>query len=211
MDDARVFVQARTNSSRFPGKVLAPFLGQPIIRHVVERISQAVPRDRIVIATSTHASDDPLATYARDLGLAVFRGPLQDVFRRFQESLKGFPCRWFFRVCADSPLLDTSLIARMLSERECDVDLVTNIQPRTFPRGQSLELINSQTFAQIEPETLSEEEREHATKVFYAHPERFRIVNLVSADPKLAEQSFAVDTIEDLRRLEHWSAANSTL
>lgn len=211
MDDTRVFVQARTSSSRFPGKVLAPFLGRPIIRHVVERLSQAVPRDRIVVATSTDASDDPLAAYATGLGVAVFRGPLENVFLRFRESLSSFPCGWFFRVCADSPLLDPSLVNRMLSERARDVDLVTNIQRRTFPRGQSLELVNSATFAEIDPGTLSEEEQEHATKVFYTHPERYRIVNIVSANPKLAEQSLAVDTIEDLRRLEQWSAAQSTL
>jgi spore coat polysaccharide biosynthesis protein SpsF len=176
--------------------------GRPVIQHVLNRVAQAVPFEAITVATSQDASDDPLAAYLKAMGVSVFRGPLEDVFARFQLCLKTFPCPWFFRVCADSPLLDGKLFPRMLEERQRDIDLITNVQVRTFPRGQSLELINAETFARIDPATLAADEKEHATKVFYSRPEHFRIVNLVSGDPELAKQSYVVDTIDDLRRLE---------
>lgn len=202
MNDFRVFVQARTSSRRFPGKVLAPLHGRPIINHVICRLAQAVPKESIIIATSVDVSDDSLASFLRDMRITVFRGPLEDVFTRFQMCLWEFPCDWFFRVCADSPLLDSKLIPQMLALRTNEPDLVTNVQWRTFPRGQSLELLNARTFASIDAAMLSADEREHLTKVFYAHPDGYRIVNLVSPDPNRAEQSLAIDTPDDLRRLE---------
>ena len=76
----RAFVQARMSSARFPGKVLAPFRGRPILWHVVDRVARALPDVPRVIVTSTDASDDPIAAYAQAIDTACFRGPLDDVF-----------------------------------------------------------------------------------------------------------------------------------
>src|SRR5712675_887192 len=97
----RAFIQARMSSARFPGKVLAPLDGEPIIAQVIKRVSQAVGRDRITVATSDDRSDDPLACYVDQLGISVYRGSLNDVFSRFRSCLEAYPCTWFFRVCAD--------------------------------------------------------------------------------------------------------------
>jgi spore coat polysaccharide biosynthesis protein SpsF len=207
----RAFVQARMSSSRYPGKVLAPFQGRPILWHVVERVAAAVPRERIVIATSTEPSDEPLAGYAETLGVHVFRGSLNNVFGRFAACLKKHPCDWFFRICADSPLLDGGIMRMMLPQADRpDVDLVTNILVRTFPHGHSVELIRARTFAGIKPSSLTPDEREHLTKVFYNHPQRFQIVNIESGEPQRAEQDLTVDTLDDLRRLEELAGQRET-
>ena len=199
----RAFIQARMSSSRFPGKVLAPLKGRPLLAHVMAQVTQALPPDRIVVATSTESSDDPLAYYVQRLGISVFRGSLDNVVERFQGCLKEHPCTWFFRICADSPLLDASLLQAMLAYGDRrDVDLVTNVYPRTFPKGRSLEMLYVPTFERLDPHRLSAEEREHGTKVYYDHPTDFRILNLQSADPFLADTSLAIDTLEDLFRLE---------
>jgi spore coat polysaccharide biosynthesis protein SpsF len=199
----RVFIQARMGSSRFPGKVLAPLAGRPVIAHVLAKAIQAVPLESVVVATSTAEADDPLACYLRGTGVKVFRGPLENVFLRFQQCLTEYPCDWFYRVCADSPFLDQALLQQawhLCQERE--VDLITNIFPRTFPAGQSVEFIKAHIFAAIEPQRLTPEEEEHLTLVYYNHPEEFRILNIESPCRTEVEQSLAVDTLEDLRRLE---------
>jgi spore coat polysaccharide biosynthesis protein SpsF (cytidylyltransferase family) len=83
-----------------------------------------------------------------------------------------------------------------------DLDLVTNVYPRTFPIGRSLEMVFSATFAGLDPARLSAEEKEHVTKVCYDHPQEFRIMNVQATDPSQAAASLAVDTLDDLRRLE---------
>jgi spore coat polysaccharide biosynthesis protein SpsF len=199
----RVFIQARMSSRRFPGKVLAPFRGKPVVDHVLARISSAVPRDRIVLATSTEPSDDPLALHVERRGVAVFRGPLDDVVSRFQLCLEAFPCAWFARISADSPLMDGSLVTTLAAHTEsAEHDLVTNVFPRSFPKGQSVEILRADTFRSLAPETLTPEEREHVTKVYYDHPERFRIVNVPAEGPSRAALNLCIDTLEDLARLE---------
>lgn len=191
-------------STRFPGKVLAPFRGKAIVARLIDAAAQAVARDRITVATSATAADDPLACYVRELGVAVFRGSLDNVVERFQDCLRVNPCDWFFRLCADSPLLDPALLGAAMRYADLKkVDLVTNVFPRTFPKGQSVELIRAAAFAAIDSNRLTPQQKEHATQVYYFHPEIFNIVNFESAEPGLAETSYAVDTLEDLSRLEH--------
>jgi spore coat polysaccharide biosynthesis protein SpsF len=199
----RVFIQARMGSTRFPGKVLAPFKGKPLIALVIGQVTRAVSVDAVVVATSCEPADDPVASYVRDLGISVFRGPLDNVFRRFQLCLEAYPCTWFFRICADSPLLYGALLQAVMTYRHrSDLDLVTNVYPRTFPKGQSVEMIRAATFAAIDSDRLTTEEQEHVTKYFYNQPGRFNMLNVDSGNAALAKMSFVVDTIEDLRRLE---------
>ena len=202
----RAFVQARMSSHRFPGKVLAPFRGQPLIRQVVAAVQRGLPSVPVTVLTSEEASDDPLAAYLGQAGIAVFRGPLDDVFGRFRRCAAVQPCGWFMRVSADSPLLDGRVL-RTLVERSQDGrwDVVTTIFPRTFPSGQNADLVRTQALMAVDAETLSPDEREHVTPFFYRHPDPFRILNVESGDPRLADVHLAVDTIEDLKRLEQLS------
>src|SRR5215469_2573470 len=149
------------SSARFPGKVLAPLNGRPIIEHVISQVAQVIPKTQIIVTTSTEGSDDPLAYYVERLGVSVHRGDLNNVVARFQSCLRTHPCEWFFRICADSPLLDREVLRMMLTHiNDTGIDLVTNVQIRTFPKGQSVELINSVTFAKLDSRRLSVEEKE---------------------------------------------------
>ncbi|MEZ5100173.1 MAG: hypothetical protein R3C15_10325 [Thermoleophilia bacterium] len=56
-----VVVQARMSSARLPGKVLRELAGRPLLAHVLDRVRQVGNADVVVLATSTEASDDPVA------------------------------------------------------------------------------------------------------------------------------------------------------
>ena len=202
MSAPRIFVQARMSSRRFPGKMLAPLAGRPLIAHVVERCGAAFGADQVVVATSIEASDDVLAQAVTRLGCLVFRGELDNVLGRFQQCLRQHPCDWFVRISADSPLIDPRLIARIAEQRAPQFDLVTNVQQRTFPPGQSVEVVRSECFAAIDAAALTAEEREHVTLAFYRAAGKYRIRNVAAREPGLERQSYAVDTPEDLRAVE---------
>jgi spore coat polysaccharide biosynthesis protein SpsF len=198
----RVIIQARMSSSRFPGKVLAPVNGQPMISRVIECVNRTFDKDLIIVATSNENSDDPLALYVQSLGVKVFRGLLDDVFGRFRQCVQENPCDWFFRISADSPLLNSSLLKVLTTYANDDLDLITNVQKRTFPHGHSIELLNAKTFSKIDPKRLSTDDREHVTKFYYANASEFRILNLENTNTDYARLNFVVDTLEDLRRVE---------
>ena len=54
-------LQARMSSRRLPGKVLMPILGEPMLARQIERLRRATTIDRLIVATSTDSSDDPIA------------------------------------------------------------------------------------------------------------------------------------------------------
>ncbi len=191
------------SSRRFPGKVLAPFRGQPVIKHVIASIEHALPGIQIVVVTSNEESDQPLVAYLNHCRITVFRGPLDNVFQRFRMCVSQYPCKWILRINADSPLLDFCLLQALAFYHEQDnFDLVTSIFPRTFPKGQNAELIRVSTFMNIDLTQLSPSDQEHVTSIYYRNPTQFRIANVGSGDPYLAQLSLAVDTVEDLQRLE---------
>lgn len=194
------------SSNRFPGKVLAPFRGTPIIDHVVASVRTALPDAPMFVLTSDQTSDDPLAAHLASRNVAVYRGPLDDVLSRFQRCLAANPCRWVMRICADSPLLNEPLV-RTVGEsavnRDQHIDLVTTLaEPRTFPRGQNVEVVRASALQGVSAVDVAPDEREHMTLHFHRNPERYRIVRIAARAPLAAGPHLAVDSIEDLRTLE---------
>ena len=105
-------LQARLSSTRLPGKVMRPLLGRPMIERQIERLRRAARIDRLVVATSVEASDDPLAAWCAASGVDVFRGPLDDVLARFAAAkIDG-------AISFSSPLgSSTSAVPMMMGER----------------------------------------------------------------------------------------------
>jgi spore coat polysaccharide biosynthesis protein SpsF len=194
------FVQARMSSHRFPGKVLAPFRGEPIVLHVVRAAERAVDNGKVVVATSDQPSDDPLAAYLASVAVPCFRGPCDDVLRRFQLCARAHPCTWVLRLSADSPMLDPAELAAVVAAAAEDVDLASTAPSQADTRGRNAELIRTSALLALDARELVEHDREHVTPFFYAHPDRFRIA-VVDLPPR-AGGPLTVDTVEDLARLE---------
>jgi spore coat polysaccharide biosynthesis protein SpsF len=187
-------------SRRFPGKVLAPFRGEPILLHVVRATRAAVPD--VVVLTSTDASDDPVAAYVASIEVPCFRGPRDDVFERFRLALAVHPADWIVRICGDSPLLDAEIVRSVVDEIADGIDVVTTVRPRTVAAGQAAEAIRAETLLSVDATELSADDREHVLPFFYRNPDRFTIRNVNFDDPEAAERRLVVDTLEDLERLE---------
>lgn len=194
------FIQARMSSQRFPGKVLAPLRGKPLVSHLIERVRHARGIDTVVVLTSTAPSDTPLAAYLEDAGCPVFRGDLHNVFSRFQSALKQYPCDYFVRLSADSPLMDVQLLNDMVAYAQTDgYDFISNVHSRMFPKGQSVEIVCSEIFLSVDASTLTPEQQEHVMPYFYDAPlSKLFIDNVVNQ----RAINTCVDTIEDLRAID---------
>lgn len=197
-----VIVQARMSSSRFPGKVLHEVSGKPLLGYLLESLKHCTTVEMVVVATSDHPSDDSIFEYCRDVGCAFFRGPLEDVAARMCLAATQHELGAFVRVCGDSPLLDYRLVdegVRLFRENECD--LVSNVSPRTYPKGQSVEVINVNSLCEVVNGPISSEEREHVTRHFYSNPNVFKVVNFESSG-QYGGESVVVDTKSDMESFE---------
>lgn len=198
-------IQCRMSSKRFPGKVLATFLKKPLLDHVVQQIKKTHIQSTIVLATSTDNSDNPLVSHAKELGLKIVRGSLNNVVERYALALDRYSCDAFFRVCGDSPLLLPHLFNQAaLIYKNKPYDIVTNLFPRTFPAGMSVELIQTKTFLEIRKNIIDDSEKEHLSKHFYNNFDKFKIHNIECNLTGYQNLQLAIDEYGDLERIESW-------
>lgn len=194
---------ARMSSSRLPGKVLRPLAGRPALALLLDRLALAREPDVVAVATSDRPEDDPIAELCAARGTPCHRGPLDDVAARMLGAAEALGFDAFVRVNGDSPLIDPALVdraIRLLHARGCD--LVTNVFPRSFPVGQSVEAIRVEAMRTAVAEMTDPAYREHVTQWFYAHPERVRIESFTSDDGDFSEMVLALDTPEDAAAVE---------
>lgn len=192
-------VQARMSSERLPGKVLMQLGGQPALDWLLDRLEHAGSLAAVIVATSDAASDDAVAQHCAARGVACHRGPLDDVATRVLEAARAAGLDAFARVNGDSPLLDQRLVDRGAElMRTGTPDLVTNVRPRTFPPGQSVEILTVRALERALAAGPAAEEREHVTGPLYGGD--FRVLRF-EADPPRTEPPLTLDTPEDAARL----------
>jgi spore coat polysaccharide biosynthesis protein SpsF len=189
-------------SRRLPGKVLREIRGKQLLERLLERLSHASGLDFLLIATSDQEADDPIAEFAAHHDVTCHRGPEEDVARRFRDASREHGLDGFVRVNGDSPLLDHRLVDRAVKMFETgEFDVVTNVMPRTFPRGQSVEVVDTGLFHRIYDQLHDPEDLENVTPFIYRHQDRFRIGTFRSETP-YDDVRMVVDTERDLQRIE---------
>jgi len=190
-------IQARMSSSRLPGKVLMPILGKPMIIHQIERVKRSQIIDRVVVATSTDATDDVLVTLLEQHDIDVVRGPLHDVQSRFRLATSFYKDATYLRLTADCPLIDHEIIDRTINlHLDSKADYTSNNLIRSFPRGLDTEVFSNDAFALLLSFELDDYEREHVTPGFYRKPEIFSLATLESEE-FLAMHRWTVDRLDD--------------
>lgn len=202
---AVIIVQARTGSTRLPGKVLQPWGGTTLLQHILHRL-QLGPLDLpIWVATTTLSEDDSIAALSAQEGLPCVRGPVDDVLTRFVRCLEAM-CpepELVVRVCADRPFVCTRLLAEMLAfyDDAGRPDCLCNNRPRSFPNGLDLEIVRADALRAALAAEPSALEREHVTLYIYEHPERFTIANYPCPFGNFAWARLVIDTALDYETL----------
>jgi spore coat polysaccharide biosynthesis protein SpsF len=202
-------VQARTTSSRFPGKVLADLAGQPLLVWVLRR-AKAAAVDDVVVATTVNAEDDALLEIAEREGVRWFRGDEHDVLGRYVSAAREARADAVVRLTADCPMLDVEVVDRVISalgdEPEL-VDYAANVIVRTFPQGLDAEALFFEVLARTERIATSPESREHVTWfVREERPDLFKLRS-VTAETDDSDLQWSVDRPEDLKRVRAIFAA----
>ena len=212
-DDARVtrtfgiVVFARMSSARLPGKTLAAIAGRPMLGHVLERLRRVRGALPVVVATSEAPEDAAIADFAAANGVAVYRGALADVAGRALAAAARHGFDAFVRISGDSPFIDPALIARALDHHAAQApDMTSNVFPRSYPPGCSVEVIERAALARALP-LMDDEEHEHVTLHFYRHAKAWRIANLAGPAGRYDGVRLAVDTAADLVQARAVAAA----
>lgn len=201
-------VQARMGSTRFPGKMTAPFLGRPILSWVIKRLQRCQHLDDIILATTTHKRDHVLMDMGRDHGIKVFAGDEQNVLKRFVEAADHAAADTVVRVCADNPLIAPEAVDQLIEfYKERHPDYAYNHVPKgdcIHPDGFGAEMLSKALLKNILALSSKPEHYEHVTSYLWAHQNEFdmRAPHCPAAWQIEKGPRFDVDHPEDLGLLE---------
>jgi len=176
-----VVVQARTGSSRLPGKVLRPLAGRPMLVRQLERIEAAKTPFDLVVATTTAPEDDLVARIARGAGFDVFRGHPTDLLDRHYRAALAAKAEVVVKIPSDCPLVDPAAIDRVLGAftHAADLDYASNLHPQSWPDGNDVEIMTMGALTCAHREATLPFHREHTTPFLWDHPEsRFVVLNV---------------------------------
>lgn len=191
------FIQARTSSTRFPGKVLKPILGKPMLQLQIERVLSCQTIDRVVVVTSTAEEDQKIVDLGKKINVDVFCGNLENVLDRFYQAAVKFKPEHIVRLTGDCPLIDPKVVddmVRLYLNKQSDYG--TNCMPPTYPDGLDAEIFSFKALKEARDEAYLPSHLEHISVFFEGQPERFKIANL-ACNIDFSNLRWTVDEPED--------------
>jgi len=164
-------IQARMGSTRLPGKVLKIIDGRPMLSYLLDRVLKSTKIDKVIIATSILAIDNPIEDYCKEYRVDCFRGSENDVLSRYYECAKQYNADVIVRLTGDCPLADPNVIDNVIKMFECNsVDYCANTVPvdtSTFPDGSDVEVFSMNALEKAFFEVEDSHSREHVTFQFW--------------------------------------------
>jgi len=197
-------IQARMGSSRLPGKVLFPVAGKPVLTHIIERLRRCRKVTEIAIATSDQPGDDQLIAYAKQQGVALIRGPEDNVLQRYALAAEQLNPDVIVRVTGDAPFVDPETVDRLV-----ETLLQEGAEYCTGEKG--VEAIHegfcpftraalNRLLAEAADDPVA---KEHVTAYFGAHPDQFHIARIrILPEHRFKGARMSVDTPADVRFIE---------
>src|SRR5262245_18815012 len=212
-------VQARMRSTRLPGKVLKPIVGQPLLWHILHRLRKSELIETICVATTTDPADDVLAAYAQEHGAVVVRGPEDDVLSRFTLAPYKIDPDGIVRVNADAPLVDAGFcdyLIREMVRHQADFGM---LKPGLSAIHDGADPMSRWALDKLIVKAHDDPvAREHVSAYFKLHPDFIRVAQIDLPEKwRFKGARLSVDTPADVTFIEavydrlHAQAGEATL
>lgn len=191
-------IQARTGSTRLPGKVLMDIAGKPMLWHVIDRVKRCKTIDQIVVATTEQDKDKAIIELARKCGVETFAGSEDDVLDRYYQAARRYNADVIVRITSDCPLIDPIIVDKVVAYYKDNMDNIdyVNTAP-SFPEGVDTEVFSFNALETAWKGAKKRYEREHVCIYMHENPAIFRLATIEN-DEDLSHIRFTVDTKEDL-------------
>jgi spore coat polysaccharide biosynthesis protein SpsF (cytidylyltransferase family) len=165
-----LITQARTGSTRLPGKVLLEINGKSLLQIHLDRLKQCTKISEIIVATTINKEDQIIFDRAVSWGFESYRGSESDVLDRFYQAVKDKNADWIVRVTSDCPLIDPELVDQVVAfAQENDCDYASNGLIENYPDGQDIEVFKFSALQLAWKNAKLNSEREHVTPYIRNH------------------------------------------
>jgi len=195
-------IQARTSSTRLPGKVLKelPYnSGITCLEQVIGRLKKSKRLNDIIIATTKEKEDNEIIDIAKKEDIKYFRGNKENVLSRYYFAAKENNIDLIVRITSDCPCIDEDITDLTINDHiNKMVDYTTNSLVRTYPQGLDVEVFNFNVLEKAYKNATKDYEKEHVTSYINRNPQIFKI-NEIKAPKELYAPDIRItlDTEED--------------
>lgn len=205
MSGVWALVQARMGSSRFPGKVLTPLAGLPLIDHLLLRLGRCPTITGVAVLTSRDASDDALVAHCQSRHVRCFRGPLDNVLERYRLACEALLPDVILRVTGDAPLQDSNLLSSFIAAvTQHRGPAMSRQRSKIASMHEGTDAVNAAALAILFSHGEDPIAREHVTSWFNYHPECCTWAEVPIPDSECSALAIrtSIDTPADLAFLE---------
>jgi len=191
-------IQTRMASSRLPGKVMMKVKQKPLIHILVNRLKKSKLLSHIVVATTTSFEDNDLVKYLKKNKILYFRGPEDDVLKRYYLAAQKFKANTIVRITSDCPLADPILIDDALEIfLKNKLNFLSNNNPPTFPDGLDIEIFDFNTLKEANSKATKPYDREHVVP-YISRIKKFKKYNIEHTS-NLSKYRWTVDELVDFQ------------
>jgi len=179
MTDILIVIQARTGSSRFPGKVLQPLMGEPLLKRMIERVRKSKFAVKVVVATTWLPSDEIIVSQMVSMGQECFRGHPEDLLDRHYQAALEYNASHIVKIPSDCPLIDPQIIDYVIeSYLYTQPDYAGNVFQPTWPDGNDVEIFSFEALKYAYNHSTEKHHREHTTPFIYENAHLFNVLHI---------------------------------
>lgn len=173
-------ITVRTSSKRYPNKALKKINNVHSIQLLIRRIKKMKNISEIILATSTHKSDDKLIKISKKEKIKFFRGSLDNVANRYYMCAKKFKFDHIARVTGDAIMCDEVMLDKAITDhlkKNADVTFIKNM-----PYGTAKEVISQKTLKIINEKSNDKMATEYLE--FFLENKKYFNVNYIKSNYK---------------------------
>lgn len=195
-----IIIQARTGSTRLPGKILKVINDRTLLDHIIDRLKELKEEAVVVIATSTLPGDDAVEKFCKEKGVVCFRGSESNVLSRYYECAKEHGFDHIVRLTADNPFVDVEEVDRLIAyHKECGNDFTESFSQ--LPIGVGVEIFSYAALEEDMAKASMPHHFEHVDEYILENMDKFKTGTLQVPESKhMPDVRLTVDTQEDYEK-----------
>ncbi len=208
-----IAIQARSTSTRYPGKVFEKTDNKEVLQMVLDAanesclyINKYTDKNKILASVALLIPyNDPIKAKYEHKNI-IIEGSENDVLDRFYQAAIKTEADYIVRITSDCPLLPSYLISKHLNVcTRNKFDYVSNVDPdcRTCPDGHDVEIMSKRALIWAKENAKEAAEKEHVTLILRTTklPDSFRVAHVIGQIFQ-PDYKISFDTVDDLEKIK---------
>lgn len=207
-----IAIQARSGSTRLPGKIDRIIDGQSVLRHVLDScFNSSIYLNRLTYSKNLKVNvvicapvGDPLVNSYRQEA-DIIEGPENDVLTRYVMAANKCDSDYIVRITSDCPLIPPALISKHITVAFMNsYDYVSNVDSmcRTSPDGYDCEVISKALLMDTHKNATEKSDREHVTTWIRRERPKWAKMALIINDLDRSNEKISLDTEQDEEKIK---------